>query len=112
MGPSELSRALVDAYNRRDSDAMRALFDPDIVYIRPGGVRRDGVDAIMAAYEAEWRKYDVEVRIRSALEDGERFAAEIEVVKATGDTLFVGSVFHEWRAGRLTSYRAYFDPPR
>lgn len=107
---ADLSRAFIDAYNRRDAATMREMLHPDLEYVRPGGRRRDGVEHVMAAYEKEWRQNDVKVAVRRIVEQGHSVAAEITVIDQEGKPLFQGGVFHDWRDGLLVRYRAYFDP--
>lgn len=109
--PSELSAQLLDAYNRRDRAAMREMLSPEILYIRPGPARVDGVDSIMSLYESDWERYDNQNVIRRMVEDGDTVAMEFTVGIAGADPIEVEAVvLHRWVDDRLVFYRLYVDP--
>ena len=110
MKTAELSQAFINAYNQRDADGLRALIADEIEYIRPGGILRESIDHVVAAYEKEWRTADVRVAVRRLVSTNTQVAAEIAIVNQSGDSLFEGGVFHDWNDGKLVRYRAYFDP--
>jgi ketosteroid isomerase-like protein len=59
---AEIVRAVIDAYNQRDMDAMLARFDPDVVwhttpgFLWPGSYR--GREAVRGLFEHWWQGWD------------------------------------------------------
>lgn len=109
MTPRQLSLRFLEAYNRRNAEALRALIDPEVHYVRMGGRVADGVDDVVAAYVASWDAGFVFELDRST-EEGDAVVIEItgrrqrpphEVIKACD--------YHRWRDGRMIEYRAYVD---
>lgn len=92
--PSDLSAQLLDAYNRRDREAMREMLSPEAVYIRPGPIRIQSVDAIMALYENDWESYDNENVIRGMIEDGDTVAMEFTISEADAPIEVEAFVLH------------------
>ena len=111
MEPLERSLALIDAYNRRDADAIAAVLHPDIEYVRPGPRLAAGPDSIIRLYRSDWERNDATIAVHSSMSDGDRVTVEIEVTSASGAT-FQGAAFHRWDDGLLVGYRAYLDPIR
>lgn len=111
--PLEHSQAFIDAYNRRDADALRSLLAPELEYVRPGPVTLSTVDEIMAQYEMDWSMFErSRVDIRSIVEANDTIVVEGTIsALARGQEMVVEAVVvHQWRNGRLIRYRAYFDP--
>lgn len=110
MTPIELSTSYIDAYNRRDEQAMRAFLPDELVYVRPGPTVLRTADEVMDLYRREWVAHDARCEIRTALEHGDVFAGEVTLVSSrTGAEVECG-VFHRWNDGKLVHYRAYLDP--
>lgn len=110
MTPTELTRAYIDAYNRRDEQGMRAFLPDRLVYVRPGPAVLHTPDEVMDLYRTEWAAHDSRCVIRTEYEDGDVFAGEVTLVSSrTGAEVECG-VFHRWVDGRLVEYRAYVDP--
>lgn len=110
MSPTDLSIAYIDAYNRRDEQALRSFLPDELVYVRPGPLTLRTVDEVVDLYRSEWAAHDSRCEIRSTLEVGDVFAGEVTLVSSlTGAEVECG-VFHRWIDGKLVSYRAYVDP--
>ena len=111
--PLEHSQAFIDAYNRRDADALRALLAPELEYVRPGPVTLTTPDEVMTQYEMDWTRFErSRVDIRSFVEVDDTVAAEVTISASAGgrEVVVEAVVVHQWRNGRLVRYRAYFDP--
>ncbi|NVM24024.1 MAG: nuclear transport factor 2 family protein [Desulfobacterales bacterium] len=111
--PLAQSQAFIDAYNRRDADALRALLAPDLEYVRPGPVTLTTTDEVMAQYEMDWSRFErSRVDIRSFVEADDTVAAEVTISASERgrEAVVEAVVIHQWRNGRLIRYRAYFDP--
>ena len=102
--------AFVEAYNRRDVDAIRALLDPDVTYVRPGPKPLEGVNAIMAQYDEDWRMYDATIEVRRVLEDDDTVAVELTLTSGDGQIALEAIVIHRWADERMVEYRLYLDP--
>ncbi len=109
MTPAELSRAFLDAYNRRDGEAMRAMLADDFTYIRPGPVTLDGADRVIARYGKDWEAVGATLRVRRLLEAGDDVVMEITIDRPDGVSI-EAVVLHRWEEGRLVDYRLYRDP--
>ncbi len=110
MRPIDHSRALVDAYNRRDAEAIRAMLHPDITYVRPGPWPVPDHDAIVRLYQADWARNGARLEIRSTMEDGDRVLVELTITVPGADRPMEGCAVHRWDDGLLSEYRAYLDP--
>lgn len=109
----ELSRTFIDAYNRRDADAIRALVADDVSYVRPGQKLLTSPDEVVGIYQKEWGNVSrSRVDVRDAWHVDDAVCAEITVtVEIDGAELQVeGGVFHGWKGGKLVRYRLYLDP--
>lgn len=107
--PLDLSKAFIDAYNRRDAEGLRRLLDPDIVYIRMGGHRAPDVDDIVSRYVAGWEE-DYVFDLRRATQQGDAVVIEItgrQQIPPHGR--LEAADYHRWRDGRMVEYRAYVD---
>jgi steroid delta-isomerase-like uncharacterized protein len=65
------------AFNRNDMDAAEACFTPDVTVVAPGAGEMRGV-AAWRAYAETFKQAapDAELRLRSAVEGGDRIAVE------------------------------------
>ncbi|HET7572655.1 MAG TPA: nuclear transport factor 2 family protein [Gaiellaceae bacterium] len=111
---AELTFRLVDAYNRRDRDAMHALLAEGIDYRRPGEPPLRAPDDVIARYERDWASYpDSRVEVRGLVESGEDVMAEITMHRALEGrpSTREAAVAHRWHGGRLVRYRQYTDAP-
>ncbi|MDH4117225.1 MAG: nuclear transport factor 2 family protein [Acidimicrobiia bacterium] len=109
MTPAELSRAFLDAYNRRDSETMGAMLADDFTYIRPGPVALDGADRVIARYRTDWQTVGATLRVRRLLDVGDDVVMEITIDRPDGVSI-EAVVLHQWVEGRLVGYRLYRDP--
>lgn len=109
MRSVDRSLALIDAYNRRDGEAIRAMLHPDIVYVRPGPRQARSTDSIVRLYQSDWDRNDATIAVRSTMSEGDRVAVEIEVTFPSG-TVLQGAAVHRWDGDLLAEYRAYLDP--
>lgn len=91
---------------------MREMLSPEILYIRPGPTRIQGVNAIMAQYEKDWERYDNQNVIRRMIEDGDTVAMEFTVGISGADAPIEveAVVLHQWVDDQLVFYRLYVDP--
>lgn len=105
-----LSMAFVDAYNRRDTDAIRSMLAADVTYARPGPRPVVGVEAIMGQYREDWRTYDALIEVRRVIEAGDTVAIELTLRTADGKLKVEAIVVHRWADDRMTEYRLYLDP--
>ena len=112
MNPSELSAAFIDAFNKRDAETMRDMLAPNLVYIRPGPLPLDGVEAVMAQYDQDWQQYDPQIRVRRMIEQGDSVAVEIVIAAPAPEGVVEvgGAAVHRWVDDRLVGYRLYTDP--
>jgi len=72
MDGRELSRAIFDAWNERDWDAIRGVLHPDFAYAAPCGECVAGVDA---GFETAWKAFadafpDGRFEVRATHADG------------------------------------------
>jgi ketosteroid isomerase-like protein len=118
-GPSETVRAVIDAYNERDMDAMLARFDDEVVwhttptFLWPGPYR--GRDAVRGLFEHWWQGWDTgHADAKELVEaDGRVMVAADVHGRSAGDGLDVhvplNWVFHV-RDGRIDLVRSYGSP--
>ncbi len=116
LRPINLSRRLIEAYNRRDLEALVSLIADPVEYIRPGPTVATTITEVRAQYRHDWERLDESVaEVRRAYESGSTVAAELTFHIRRGDQREVveAAVFHEWREQKLVRYRAYLDiaPP-
>jgi len=109
----ELTLRFIDAHNRRDRAAMRAMLPSTLEYVRPGGGRLRTADEVMEQYEREWALMErSRASIREHLASDSEIRAEI-TIEATinGRSGAVeGAVTQRWSEGKLVRYRLYTDP--
>jgi SnoaL-like domain len=109
----ELTLRFMDAHNRRDRTAMRAMLPPALEYVRPGGGRLRTADEVMEQYERDWTLMErSRASIREYLASDSEIRAEI-TIEATinGRSGAVeGAVTQRWSEGKLVRYRLYTDP--
>jgi steroid delta-isomerase-like uncharacterized protein len=87
----QLARESIDAFNRSDWDAIRAMLGPGYVYEETGTGRRcEGVDETLAALQA-WK---------SAIPDG---TGEVLRVVVDGDTVVLELVWRGTQTGPLAA---------
>jgi ketosteroid isomerase-like protein len=111
--PRDLTARFMEAYNRRDHDALRALLAPELEYVRPGGGVLRTADEVMGQYECDWSVLAasrVEVRELTELEDGVIAEITVHVTTADGSGSVEAALVHRWRDGLLVRYRLYADP--
>ena len=89
-GPSEIVRAVIDAYNARDLDAMLARFNDNVVwhttpgFLWPGPYR--GREAVRELFEHWWQGWDTAY-------------ADAEELVESGDRVMVSADVHGRSAG-------------
>lgn len=106
--PSKLSRDFLAAFNRRDGETMQAMLAPEVVYIRPGPTRIEGVEAIMDRYRRDWDRYDNHNIVRDVVADGDTAAMEI-TMKFPDGAEAEAVVVSRWVGELMVSYRLYLD---
>jgi ketosteroid isomerase-like protein len=118
-GPSEIVRAVIDAYNERDMDAMLARFDSNVVwhttpgFLWPGPYR--GREAVRELFEHWWQGWDTGYADAEELvEADDRVMVSVDVHgRSAGDGLDVhvelNWVFHV-RDERIDLVRSYGSP--
>ncbi len=116
LQPIDLSKRLIEAYNRRDLEGLVSLIGDPVEYIRPGPTLVTSIIEVRRQYRQDWEQLDESVaEIRRAYEAGSTVAAEMTFHIRRGDhkQIVEGAVFHEWREQKLIRYRAYLDiaPP-
>jgi uncharacterized protein (TIGR02246 family) len=91
----ELNRRLVDAWNRRDIEAVMSLFAPDAVWDRPlapGDEALRGLTAIRGWLEESFRPYeewDMEVQELRDLGNGVSFSVAVQKGRLVGSSGFI-----------------------
>jgi ketosteroid isomerase-like protein len=118
-GSSETVRAVIDAYNARDMDAMMARFHEDVVwhttpgFLWPGPYR--GRDAVRGLFEHWWQGWDTGYADADELvEADDRVMVSADVHgRSAGDGLDVhvalNWIFHV-RDGAIDLVRSYGSP--
>ena len=115
MGPLEAMRAVFDAWEAGDADALRELFCDDGIYVDPlKPATLSGVDEVvegnrpaMAAIE------DCRITVDLEIEDGDRAVVEgtfaSRVVETSGRLDFPFMAVATLRDGRIQRLAEYFD---
>ncbi len=83
--PATIARDYLEAWNRRDFDRWRELFDPKYSYTGGDGVRQEGPEAGMAVGQM----------FAAAFPDGKLEIRHIHVAGDTAAVEFVASATHE-----------------
>ena len=112
LRPLDLSRRLIDAYNRRDLEGLIALLAHSFEYVRPGPAVMKSVEEVRRQYLLDWATFDESIaEVRRSYELGAVVAAELTFHLSRGDQTYTieAAVLHEWRDQRLVRYRAYLD---
>lgn len=105
---------LVDAYNAHDTDALVALYDPDVTYWSALGGTKKGIEEVRAQIdELHATLPDEQMEARTVITDGEVIVVEFE---STGTSpagkpyaIEFTEVF-ELRDGKIGSIKVYLDP--
>lgn len=111
--PKELTLQYMDAYNRRDDAAMRALLSPSLAFVIPGPVNLRTADRVLAYYQQQWAAASrSRVDVRELMESDDGILAEITMTATMGELSgsVEGVIAHRWQNGRMVRYRAYLDP--
>lgn len=104
MEPKELVNAWVDAFNRRDIDALSAMYAPDAVNHQAPEEPIHGRDAIRTMFESEFRRAEMVCIIENVFSDGEWAILEWR------DPLGLrGCGFFKIRNGQIEIQRGYWD---
>lgn len=118
MPSREQARSLIDrlvaAYNAHDTDALVALYDPEVTYWSPLDGTKQGIDAVRAQIEELHATLpDEQMEAQTVITDGEVIVVEFE---STGTSpagnpyaIQFTEVF-ELRDGRIGSIKVYLDP--
>jgi hypothetical protein len=86
------------------------MLDPEVTCIRPGPTPLEGVDAIMARYDEDWRRYDATIEVRRVIEADETVAVELTLTSGDGKIAVDAVAIHRWADERMIEYRPYLDP--
>lgn len=115
MSHSDLVRAFIGAWEARDTDAILAMMTPDARYLNVGLPEAVGHEAIRAfvapflagATEVEWSVHHI-----AETADGVVMTERTDVFVLGGRRLEIPvmGVF-EFRDGRISAWRDYFDVP-
>jgi hypothetical protein len=110
MRAGELSQRYVDALNRRDFDAFRALIGSNVhFHLATAGVVLSSPDEIAALYrQALAAAPDARIVPINIVSTDDWAAIELNIVR-TGSTER-HSVFHRWEDDKLVYYHNYVDP--
>lgn len=115
----EIVKGLYDAFARRDTEAIRKLFHPDIEWIQndgfPNGGRHVGAETVLneifPRFRTEWSAW--RVSITEYLDAGATIVAIGEyhgTHKATGKSMTAAFAhLYDVRDGRITRFRQYTD---
>ena len=118
MGSRDDARQLIDrivsAYNSGDTDALVALYQPDLTYWSALDGMQEGVEAVRAHIDHLHETLpDEQMQARTVVTDGELIVVEFE---STGTnpagktyTIEFTEVF-ELRDGKVVSIKVYLDP--
>jgi len=116
--PQDAARSLVDAiitaYNKRDTVALAALYQPEITYWSALDGTQKGIDRVLAHVDFLHETLpDEQMRAKTVVTDGDLVVVEFE---STG-TNPVGRPYtieftevYELRDGRVASIKVYLDP--
>jgi len=106
----EIVLRIVEAWNRRDSDAILAAAEPDIEYVNPStaiepGTRR-GHDEVAGVFRAQWEGLDDAVQVIDRVHDrGDEILTEGRVSRAMpgSDSRVDDRVLFSWtvRKGKI-----------
>jgi len=113
MTPLELASAYIDAFNRRDADAMGAMLHADIRYVAAGETVAEGQQQVREFYRPFFNTDVVATMRHGAIGDNLVFF-EIELVGTLHDGAtyrLVSAVRQEWVDQRMIDYRSYPDLP-
>lgn len=109
-----LVEQIIEAYNSRDTDALVALYQPDITYWSALGGSQEGISTVRAHLDHLHETLpDEQMRAKTVITDGELIVVEFE---STG-TNAAGSPYSieftevfELRDGKVASIKVYLDP--
>lgn len=111
--PLELASDYIEAFNRRDADAMEAMLHPSIRYVAAGETVAEGHQQVRDFYRPFFNTDVVATMRHGAIGDDLAFF-EIELVGTLPDGAsyrLVGAVRQQWADQRMVDYRSYPDPP-
>ena len=107
-------QARARAWERGDLEAIAIGYAPDVVLIAPGGIRREGIDALRennARYFADYT--DIRVNLTRVVLDGDEGALEwtwSETRRSDGQRRSVDdAIVFVLREGKIVYWREYFD---
>ncbi len=102
--PAEVVRGWVEAFNRRDVEALGACYAPEAINHQVAEAPLEGRSAIMAMFRVEFARAEMVCLIEQILEDGEWAILEWR------DPLGLrGCGFFRVRSGRIVFQRGYWD---
>lgn len=102
--PVEVVRGWVEAFNRRDVEALGACYAPEAINHQVAESPLEGRSAIMAMFREEFARAEMVCLIEQILEDGEWAILEWR------DPLGLrGCGFFQVRSGRIVFQRGYWD---
>ena len=107
--PADLSRQFIDAFNRKDLTALRAMMADTVEYKFPGVRTLTDPDEVIARYHKIIAALgDLQLQVVQMVSDGTTWAAFF-IENVDGDPQPQVAVFHEWVDGKLKTYRAFAD---
>jgi ketosteroid isomerase-like protein len=110
MDSGSLSRALFDAFGRRDLDTMIAMMAEDVRYEMPSSPVLTSREAIGDMYKSLFAAIgDAEITVLECIVEGNKVAL---ILSLPGTDEVGGSVFHEWSDdGLLLRYQSFTRMP-
>jgi ketosteroid isomerase-like protein len=117
--PADLVRAVYDAYDRRDAEAVFAGLSPDVVLLQnvalPWGGRFDGIEGARRFLRLLSEHVDSRVEVQQVVPAGDRVVVVGRTrgtVRATGAAFDLPAV-HVWsvRGGEVARVEYYVDTP-
>ena len=110
----ELITRIVSAYNSRDTDALVALYQPDLTYWSAIDGTQEGVEAVRAHIEHLHETLpDEQMQARTVITDGELIVVEFESTGTNPAGKSYVIAFTEvfgLRGGKVASIKVYLDP--
>jgi len=114
--PKEILLAFHAAFVARDTEALCALYHPDVVNHQVAEEPQHGIDAVRAGFESFFRDFpDERTEILNVFEDGEwaiwewRGGSPLKEAAGIPQRPFHGCGFFLIRDGRIAFQRGYWD---
>ncbi len=114
MRPAQVVEALCTAITERDATGVRSVLDDQVVYLNVGMAPAVGVDAALESVTAQWAMFpdQFDFAISHIASAGAVVLTErVDTVGMPGAVAPVPVMgAFEVRAGKVVSWRDYFDP--